>query len=269
MTGAFATATAVDRVDETTYRGVVAAGWDISGAVNGGYLLAIAGRAMATAAGRPPATLTAHFLAPGRPGECTIAIETIRTGGRLTTLAATMSQPSDDGPRTLLRLLGSFGAPADSGNELTVEPAPPAELPAYAECPVVDRRLNPEGSGFGSQFELRIRPVDLGFITNEPSGRPEALAWFNLRDEPLDRFAVLLAVDAVFPPSFNLGIQRGWIPTVELTVHLHGDPAPGPLALRLHSDVIGAAALGEDAEVFDSTGRFIAQSRQYALLPRR
>ena len=31
-------------------------GWDIDGNANGGYLLAIAGRAMAEAAGRPPLT---------------------------------------------------------------------------------------------------------------------------------------------------------------------------------------------------------------------
>ena len=38
-------------------------GWDIAGNANGGYLLAVAARALAGATGRPdPVTVTAHYL---------------------------------------------------------------------------------------------------------------------------------------------------------------------------------------------------------------
>ena len=61
----FAKATAVASRGDGTYDAEVAPGWDIAGNANGGYLLSIAGRAMADAAGRPdPVTITAHYLSP-------------------------------------------------------------------------------------------------------------------------------------------------------------------------------------------------------------
>ena len=51
------------------FAGEVHDGWDIAGNANGGYLLAIAGRAMRDASGRPdPVSVTAHYLRPGTPG---------------------------------------------------------------------------------------------------------------------------------------------------------------------------------------------------------
>jgi hypothetical protein len=41
-------------------------GWGIGGNANGGYLMAIAARAMHATTGRPPLTLTAHFGVAGR-----------------------------------------------------------------------------------------------------------------------------------------------------------------------------------------------------------
>lgn len=65
----FVGASAVDQVDEGVYRAEVQEGWDIAGNANGGYLLSIAARALADAAGYPhPASITSHYLAPGRPG---------------------------------------------------------------------------------------------------------------------------------------------------------------------------------------------------------
>ena len=66
MTGAFDAATAVELVGVADgvhrYRAEVHDGWDIGGNANGGYVLAIAGRAMADAVGRPP--LTRHGPLP-------------------------------------------------------------------------------------------------------------------------------------------------------------------------------------------------------------
>ena len=77
MPGVFANATAVTAMSSvrsdtgetvTTFTSEVQPGWDIGGNANGGYLMAIAGRAMADAVGRPPVTLTAHYLRPAPPG---------------------------------------------------------------------------------------------------------------------------------------------------------------------------------------------------------
>ena len=58
-----------DQTGHGHFTGELFDGWDIRGNANGGYLLALAVRAMTAASGRPhPITVTAHYLAPGRPG---------------------------------------------------------------------------------------------------------------------------------------------------------------------------------------------------------
>jgi hypothetical protein len=57
-----------------SFAGVVQPGWDIGGHANGGYLLAIAGRAMAEVTGRPPLSITAHYLAPAFAGPCVVDV---------------------------------------------------------------------------------------------------------------------------------------------------------------------------------------------------
>ncbi len=82
----FSEATAVRKVGESRYEGTVHDGGDIGGNANGGYLMAIAARAMADHAGRPPLTVTGHYLRPGPPGDCVIDVATIKTGRRIVTV---------------------------------------------------------------------------------------------------------------------------------------------------------------------------------------
>ena len=60
----------------------------------------------------------------------------------------------------------------------------------------------------------------------------------------------------------------GWSPTLELTVHVRGVPAPGPLRCRFASRSIADGMFDESGELWDSTGRLVAHSRQLALVPR-
>jgi hypothetical protein len=67
LTGSFAAATAVQPAAPGEWAASIAPGWEIAGNANGGYLLAMAARALAGATGRPdPVTATAHYLSPGR-----------------------------------------------------------------------------------------------------------------------------------------------------------------------------------------------------------
>lgn len=101
----FARVTAVEKTADGQYEGSVEAGWDIAGVPNGGYLLAIAGRAMAESIGRPPLAVTAHYLAPAHAGPCSVLVESVRVGRRTATLTAKFEQ---DG-RESFRVLGTFG----------------------------------------------------------------------------------------------------------------------------------------------------------------
>lgn len=273
MSAAFDSATGVRLVggDESgrwRFAGAISDGWDIGGVANGGYVLAIAARAMAEAVGRPPLSVTAHYLAPGRPGPVDIDVEAVRIGGRMATLSAALLQD-----REVIRVLGTFGAWPDDSVLMTIPP--PSDLPAFDSGLLAERRAVPAvtPSGLPERLDVRLRPGDEGFATGEVTGRAEVAGWFAFADQRpddrIDAYGVLLAVDAFFPPIFNSGlIAPSWVPTLELTVHVRAQPAPGPLAGRFRSDVVGGGLLGEDGELWDRDGRLVAQSRQLALMPR-
>ncbi len=261
MSVAFAQATAVTSRGEGTYDAEIAPGWDIGGNANGGYVLAMATRAMADAVGRPPLSVTAHYLSPGKPGPVVIDVDVIRSGRRMTTVGARLRSGDTD----VLSLIGTFADQlAASGS--VIDGAPP-DLPPIDECIAMSP---PVESGFHRQIRAWVRPQDAGFKDGHPSGTPEVEGWFMLRDdEPIDVFALLMAADAFAPVVFNHGgFPVGWSPTLELTVHVRGVPAPGPLRCRFFSQFISNGMFDEQGEIWDSAGSLVAQSRQLALVPR-
>lgn len=262
--GPFARATAVSATGHDTYRGEIADGWDIAGNANGGYLLAIAARALGAAAGRPdPVTVTGHYLAPGHPGPVTVETVVVKSGRRFTTATGTLR----DADRPLLAVVGTFGELVGDDGPERIEGAPP-DLPPVEQC------LSTSGEGafpprFTSQIELRLHPEDGRFLEGAPSGAARMRGWFRLRDgEPIDTIALLCAVDAFPPTAFNAKLPVAWTPTVELTAHVRARPAPGWLACAFSTRFVTGGFLEADGEVWDGAGRLVAQSRQLALIPR-
>lgn len=258
----FASDTAVQATDQV-FTADIHDGWDVGGNANGGYLMALGARAMAAASRPHPVALSAHFLAPARPGPVRITPSVVKAGRRFTTLRATIASQQ----RPLVELLGSFGDLASIEGPVRIDAEPPA-LPPPEEC----IRLQPSANGFPpsmlSRVELRLHPEDAQFANGEPSGRPLFRGWLRLIDEPVDPFALLLAVD-VFPPTiFNANLPIAWTPTLELTAHVRGIPQPGWLRCRFSTRFITGGMLEEDGEVWDESGRLVAQSRQLALTPR-
>ena len=263
MDPAFETATAVEGLGGGRYSAHVHEGWDIGGNANGGYLLAIAGRAMAAEVGRPPLTITAHYLRPAPSGDGEVDVQVIRSGRRLATATATFLLAG----APTLQLLGTFGDQQPTGEVLAAEG--PVDLPPYAECVPSSPSTEGEAGSFHDRVATRLRPGDEGFRAGRPTGTAELTGWFAFhREEPVDAFGLLLAADAFPPPIFNTSAPVGWVPTVELTVHLRGDPAPGPLRCRFHSRFIHGGLTDEEGEIWDSAGTLVLQSRQLALVPR-
>lgn len=272
MTG-FAADTAVRRVPAADgdpgecvrYRGNIAEGWDIAGNANGGYLLAMAGRAMAAACDRArPVSLTAHYLSPGRPGPVEVGCSVVKSGRAHATVQATMT--SGDAP--VLALVGTFTSLPETDDDSLVDAEPP-DLWPIDECV---RAEHDPTTGFPPPFVTKVvqhlHPDDVPFRT-ERSGRALMRGWFSLpADEPVDPFALLLAADAFPPTVFNTDLPIGWVPTVELTVHVRAVPAPGAIACRFSTRFVTGGRLEADGELWDSTGRLVALSRQLALTPR-
>lgn len=241
----------------------VAPGWDIGGNANGGYLMAIAGRAMSEAVGRPPVTLTAHYLRPAPAGPCEIEVTTVRSGRRFATATAAFTMASGQ----VLALLGTFGEQTPGGPAFTREA--PVDLPDYDDCELPPPPTDGPRPEIFRRLAVRIRPGDEGFRTGNPSGSAEIRGWFAFADgAPIDAIGLLFVADAFPPPVFNTDLPTAWVPTIELTVHVRGVPEPGPLRCWFRSRFIHDGLLDEEGEIWDSTGKLVAQSRQLALYPR-
>jgi acyl-CoA thioesterase len=263
----FAHDTAVRPLGDGRFEGAIAEGWDIGGNANGGYLLALGARALVAASGRPdPVSLTAHYLAPGKVGPVTVETAIVKAGKRFSTATGTMR--AADG-RPVITMLGAFSSLDEPAGAPELVGAGPPELPDPDHCTWLPTDSGDPASSFRKMVDLRLHPEDAGFATGDPSGNPLVRGWFRLRDgEPLDPIALILAADAFPPTVFNARLPTAWTPTLELTCHVRGRPAPGWLRCVFSTRFVTGGFLEEDGLVWDATGRLVAQSRQLALVPR-
>jgi Thioesterase-like superfamily len=158
----------VDRWSATVQQG-----WDIAGNANGGYLLAIAARAMGASLGRTdPITVTAHYLSPGKPGPVTVEVEVAKQGRMFGTATATLASAE----RPLLRVIGTFGSLGGTPTAELVD-VDPAAMPPPDRCiPIEPTDTFPPP--FMGRVELRLHPEDAAFSQGTPSGRPLMRGWF-------------------------------------------------------------------------------------------
>ncbi|MBS44058.1 MAG: TesB-like acyl-CoA thioesterase 3 [Nocardioides sp.] len=259
--------TAVSAAGEGQYAAELDEGWVVGGAVNGGYLLAVVGRALAEATGRPdPISLSAYYLSASRPGPATVTVRILRSGSTVTA-AADVHQDDGEGPVHRIAVLATYGdldRDADDVRTTAVEP----ELPPLDTCVPNDLAPPEHRPPLTYRFELRLHPDRIGFALGAPDHSGELSGWWRLEDDHQpDPIALLLAVDALPPVTFTFG-HLGWAPTVELTVHVRAKPAPGWLKIRHATRNVAGGMFEEDCEVWDSAGRLVAQSRQLARYPR-
>jgi len=259
----FATASLVKPVG-SHFEADILDGWDIQGNANGGYLMALGARAMAAASRPHPVTVTAHFLSPGRVGPISIHPDTLKAGRTFNTMRASVRGPQ----KTLIELLGSFGELENVDGAILVDAEPPT-LPAPEQC----IRIVSNERGFPppmmDRLEIRLHPDDASLFEGQPSGQPLVRGWARLLDnEPVDAFGLMLIADAFPPTIFNARLPVAWVPTVEMTVQIRAIPAKGWLRCKFSTRFITGGVLEEDGEIWDSSGRLVALSRQLALMPR-
>jgi hypothetical protein len=245
----------------------LSAGWTIISAVNGGYLLAVLGRALADALPHSdPFTISAHYLTASQPGPAVVRTDVVRTGRTLSTGQASLFQCDDEGREVeRIRVLASYGDLDTLPDDVRTTAKPPA-IPPMDQCfgPQDAPAPVPGSSAIADRLFLKIDPSTLGWALGAPSGKGEMRSWFGLADgRDADPLSLLLAVDALPPTAFEIGLS-GWVPTVELTVHVRARPAPGPLRVSITTRNLAGGFLEEDAEVWDSADRLVAQSRQLA-----
>ena len=261
--------TAVSRTEPGRYTAELAPGWVVGGGINGGYLLAVMGRAVrAELATRPdPLAVSAHYLSAPLPGPALVTVDVRREGGSVATAAVEVVQ--DGAARvTALATMGDLSRFTERSPAVRTTATEPV-LPAPEECfsssdapqemkafvPMLDR------------FDLRLDPTHAVW-GGSPRMTGAVSGWFRWPDGRAPDVLSLLTVCDVLPPTtYDLGLP-GWAPTVELTVHVRARPVPGWLKVRHETRNLAGGLFEEDGEVWDSAGRLVAQSRQLALVPR-
>ncbi len=259
MTG-FDQATAVVPLGDGSYHVRLDDNWQIAGKLNGGYILALLGRAVVESAGNDfehPLAASCHYLRPPEFGAAVIKIEILRVGRSTHQARASLYQHE----KLCVEALITTGT---LSGEVFWDSVTAPQIPAITDCVL----LTTEGPGFTvplmAVVSERLDPNCLGWAAGKPSGRGLLQGWIEFADGRLvDPLGLLVLVDALPPASFDLGIG-GWTPTLELTCHIRAVPAPGPLMVRQQARHVAGGWMDEVCDIWDSTGRLVATGHQLA-----
>lgn len=109
---------------------------------------------------------------------------------------------------------------------------------------------------------MRIDPATVGWALGQPARDGEMRAWIRFADgrEP-DALSLPFFLDAMPPVTFTFG-ALGWAPTIAFSGHVRSRPAPGWLRMRITTRNVIGGLFEEDAVIWDSRDRVVAQSRQ-------
>ena len=235
--------------------------WAIGGKPNGGYLLAMLGRAAASVSAHDHViAASAHYLHAPEPGPVVIETEPLRGGRSASQIRARLSQ---GGQACIEALLTTSELDADTAPYWDRGLPQLSQVP-YEGCDWLVPQL-PDGSRVAimDQIEVRLEPDSTGFTTGA-SGRGELRGWLALPgDEAFDPTSLLFAVDAFPPATFDIEFS-GWVPTLELTAYVRALPAPGPVRILQRAQLIDAQRVDESCYVWDRTGRLGAHASQLA-----
>jgi acyl-coenzyme A thioesterase PaaI-like protein len=252
---------------------LVAPGGSTPPAINGGVMLATVLRAVLDCSPLPyPVATSAHFLRVAQPGPARVQVTWLKTGRTAATARATLTQGDDVILETTVTTGTVPGPATDTDDEALSWTGAAPELPPAGECVNLGPwagTVTPDGSiGYAGQVQMLLDPAVTGWRFDEPSGLPEMRGYFSLREErDPDALMLAMAVDGLPPVVFGLG-ATGWAPTVELTMHMRRVPAPGLLAVAARCRHVSGGWFDEEAEVWDSAGQLVAQSRQIARVGR-
>jgi acyl-CoA thioesterase len=256
--------TAVTRVDENRWTAQISKAWWIIRGPNGGYLAALAMRALTETVGDPERaarSLTLHYLRPPVEGAVTIDVTVERSGRTLDSLSIRMTQND----RLLVIGLAAFAVDrvSESFDDLVM---PDVARPEDLEPPPVPGEDVPMRAHYDQRWVFGEHP-----IAGEP--RPDEPAvvggWIRLAEAtPLDHTVLAALSDAWLPAVFGKLSRPNPVPTVDLTVHFRDDP---PMKhewclVQFTSRTLTRGYLEEDGVLWSEDGRVLANSRQLGVV---
>jgi hypothetical protein len=245
--------------------------WTVGDKPNGGYLLALLGRAAAgclTEQGQTaldPVSATVTYLAAPALSAAEVHTTVLRRGRTASHVRAVLVQSG----RAMVDAVFVMGT------------VPEGEVPRYSDIDRLDipapglcfrpPPVTPEGVRVGvlETTDLRLDPVTIPHAPQPPEAGPataELRGWLRFADrtEP-DPTALLYFVDAIPPATLRIG-STGWVPTLTMSVYVRARPAPGWLGIRFVAHLVEAGMVDETCTLWDSTGQVVAQATQLARL---
>ena len=247
--------------------------WVIGERPHGGYLIAVLGSAardtlrVTGAAHQHPLSTSTIFLRSPVCGPAQVTSQVRRSGRSASHVHTTLSQ---DG-QPCVEALSVFGTiSADTEPWFIDEPT--IAVPPWDVCASIPRAPTlPDGTtfriGIAEVTDMRVDPALLEAMVSgsTPTGKTNELqAWLHFSDgRDHDPLSLLFILDAMPPVTFAMGLA-GWVPTLELTTYIRAVPAPGPLLVRPRARLITDGRLDEVCDVWDATGRLVAQGTQLA-----
>jgi hypothetical protein len=267
----FDAATAVCETDRSgVFEADIHERWTVGDKPNGGYLLALLGRA-ARATGRgvdgphwEALSSAITYLRPPDLGPASVTTTLLRRGRSAAQVRAVLSQHGADVVEAIY-VLGEL----PERSAVRYDATPPLGAPDPEDCVRLPPQI-PGGVRVGVMevTELRLDPATLPFAETAPtaSTRAELRGWSRFADgrEP-DPLALLYFNDAIPPATFMIG-STGWVPTLQMSAYVRARPAPGWLGIRMTANLVADGMVDENCVLWDSAGRVVAQATQLARL---
>jgi hypothetical protein len=265
---------AVSAVHETEEPGVFGASihpiWAVGDKANGGYLLALLGRAARLVAQRASGaawevmSASVTYLRAPEAGPATLQTTLLRSGRTAAHVRAVLVQAGADVVDAVF-VLGDL----PEGTIVRYDGTPTFHAAAPEDCVRLTPKI-PTGVyvGIMDVLDLRLDPATEPFAVTPPAPgtSAELRGWTRFADgrEP-DALSVLFLTDAIPPATLMIG-STGWVPTLQMSTYVRARPAPGWLAIRMTAGLVADGMVDETCVVWDSRGRFVGQSTQLARL---
>ena len=236
--------------------------WNIGDICNGGYALIPSLRAMAEIAEQPhPITVTTHFLRPSFGDiDGIVEAELVRRGRTLATARSSFAQNGKTN-LTSIAAFGDLGRCVGSTHEIELRPP---EITPRDRCVQRDA----EGQGVSLSILNRVDVlIDPKLAVPGESDQAVMEGWIRFADAaPPSALALPFFADAFPPPLYAKFGMVGWVPTIELTVHVRRQPNSEWLIGRFECDDLVNGRMIETGALWDETGQLVARSRQVGLL---
>jgi hypothetical protein len=268
---AFDAVTALEETDDPHLFGAsIHPLWTVGDKANGGYLLAILGRAARVTARRhgekkwEVLSSSVTYLRAPDLGPAVVRTTLLRSGRTAAHVRAVLSHGEAD-------IVDAVFVLGELPDETTVryDGTEPFHAAAPEDCVRLTPKI-PTGVyvGIMDVLDLRLDPETVPFAATPSAGQAKAelRGWTRFADgRAPDALSLLFLADAIPPATLMIG-STGWVPTLQMSATARARPAPGWLAIRMTAGLVADGMVDETCVLWDSRGHMVGQSTQLARL---